>query len=331
MKRIAVITALGALLALVLIPSASKSQQISANSQYLQNPYIINPAASGINDGLDISSSYRKQWAGLQEAPQTYYLSGQAAINKPRQNRARRYSLRGSRFRKFERNNDKVYHAVGGFMARDEAGAFRKTLVKASYAVHVPFSSKLTVSFGAAGGVSRFELDRSKVDFFDSNDPSYQNFLRNGSTPGVFDLSAGIWAYTSRLFVGYSSEQILRNDIIQNRNGNRTVYDLHHFLTAGYDFSVNESWNLVPSFLIRYVNPAPATFDINLQASYLDQYWAGLSYRHQNAIVLLAGVRIVDWLNVGYSFDYPTTAIRSHANGSHEFFLNFSGLIMKYR
>lgn len=84
-----------------------------------------------------------------------------------------------------------------------------------------------------------------------------------------------------------------------------------------------DDWFVVPSIVAKYVRTAPFTFDLNAKLRYKDVYWAGLSYRKQDAIVILAGVTIKKKIDVGYSFDATTTDIRKYSNGSHEIVVGY--------
>jgi len=91
----------------------------------------------------------------------------------------------------------------------------------------------------------------------------------------------------------------------------------------GYRFTVSENIDLTPSMMFKFLNPAPASFDINLKAEYQRKFWLGFSYRNQDAISLLAGLRINDFVRFGYAYDYVTSQINDISSGSHELVLGF--------
>ncbi|MBL4703250.1 MAG: type IX secretion system membrane protein PorP/SprF, partial [Flavobacteriales bacterium] len=76
-------------LIIVCVVLAASAQQQYQISQYQTNPYMLNPAASGIYDYIDITGSFRQQWAGFTNAPRTFYVSGHSALKfngKPKYN-----------------------------------------------------------------------------------------------------------------------------------------------------------------------------------------------------------------------------------------------------
>ncbi|MCD6598383.1 MAG: type IX secretion system membrane protein PorP/SprF [Bacteroidales bacterium] len=65
---------------------------------------------------------------------------------------------------------------------------------------------------------------------------------------------------------------------------------------------------------------------------YKESYWAGLSYRTTDVIVIFAGIRI-DSFHFGYAFDYTFNTIQTHTFGSHEFMfaVKFGSNARRYR
>ena len=320
------------LIGVVLVASTTtaEAQQVSANSQYLMNIYTLNTATAGLDPGFEVSSSFRKQWAGFNDAPSTYYFSAHAAINRPRE-KVKVKGIRSYRFIKEKVLEKKLYHAVGGYIVRDVAGAYLTTSSKGSYTLNVPITQHWRLASSIALGATRYELDQSKISLVDPNDPQYINYQLNGTSKTVFDGSFSLWLSTYNFFLGYTAEQLFQNSIVESSEGESGKLNFHHFATAGYSIELNEDIVLLPSVLVRYVDPAPASFDVSVQAEYQERFWVGLSYRHESAVVILGGLNIKDFMKVGYSYDYPTTDIAKYSSGSHEFFVSIYGLMMKYK
>ncbi len=98
----------------------------------------------------------------------------------------------------------------------------------------------------------------------------------------------------------------------------------HLFLTAGYRFLLSEDVNLVPSILIKKVNPLPTQVDINLKAQYHNLFWAGVNYRKQYGFSAFAGLTISRGIGVSYAYDYSTTTINTISSGTHEILVGFA-------
>jgi type IX secretion system PorP/SprF family membrane protein len=97
----------------------------------------------------------------------------------------------------------------------------------------------------------------------------------------------------------------------------------HTFLTAGYKIWISDDVNLLPSVMIRYVQPLPVGFDVNAKIQYQDLLWLGFSYRYQQGFAGMLGVNISSTVNFGYSYDYTTTQLNTVSSGTHEIVIGF--------
>jgi type IX secretion system PorP/SprF family membrane protein len=70
--------------------------------------------------------------------------------------------------------------------------------------------------------------------------------------------------------------------------------------------------------LVKVIQPVPTTFDVNLKMSFQDKFWIGSSYRRNDSFAALVGFNLSSFVNVGYSYDFTTSALNTVSNGSHE-------------
>ena len=62
------------LISLLLVCSfAVTSQILQQYTLYNQNHYLINPAAAGNSEHLEVAIGFRQQWAGVSNAPRSFY------------------------------------------------------------------------------------------------------------------------------------------------------------------------------------------------------------------------------------------------------------------
>jgi len=311
-------------------------QQLGQFSQYMQNMYVLNPAAAGINHQVDINLSYRRQWTGISGAPTMFYLSGASPLGRE----YRKPSFKASSTRisnpekyggsaKATEERKSLYHGVGGMVASHEIGAFRKTLANGSYALHIPLNQKIMIGFGLSAGLSNYAFDASKIEADASTDQTYVNFISGGSSANVLDASFGTIIYNKRWYFAYSALQLLQNQIdFGTTNATGTELERHHYLSAGYTFDINSEFSLTPSVMVKNMAPLPVTYDINVKLDYQNFVWGGISYRNQSAIVGLFGMTLKEKYRFGYSYDYSVSTIREFATGSHEIFI---GLMLNKR
>lgn len=305
-------------------------QQLPQFSQYMQNMYVLNPAASCLNTDIDINLGFRQQWAGFDGAPQTYYASGTVNIGKKPQPNGYLYSIPISNRQMLNHRitERKAKHVVGGMVAIDEYGAFKKTSVMASYSYHIPINDTYWIALGTSLGWYGLAFGKDDVILENENDYTYMDFVANGSRSNIFDINAGIYVYSDRAFLGYSIYQIAQNDIQLGNSDSplglsHAKLAIHHFATIGYSIPISNNFDLTPSMLFKILGPAPLSYDVNLKGEFMDKFWIGFSYRNEAAVSILAGLRINDWMKFGYSYDYVTSEINSLSSGSHELVLGF--------
>ena len=96
------------------------------------------------------------------------------------------------------------------------------------------------------------------------------------------------------------------------------------FICGGYRFeNKKRPLVLIPSVLFKS-NLSSHQIDLNVNGVYKEKYWGGLTYRLQDAIVLLGGVELNNGLRIGYSYDIDITQLSQANNGSHEIMLGYS-------
>jgi len=96
----------------------------------------------------------------------------------------------------------------------------------------------------------------------------------------------------------------------------------HVFLTGGYRFLLTDDINAIPSLMVKYVQGTSKNDfqpELNVKLQYRDLLWLGGSYRYQDGYAAMAGFNLSNKLNVGYAYDFTTTALNTTSRGTHEF------------
>ncbi|AKQ47177.1 hypothetical protein TH63_18485 [Rufibacter radiotolerans] len=305
----------------------ASGQQKPQFSQYMTNSLVINPAVAGIENYMDIRSSYRKQWVGVEGSPSTFYTSVHASIGKIDRNAqgrgkiSQRTSKKGVNVNKNNKfHRVKPHHGVGAMVQLDQAGLLRTSTVNLMYAFHLPLTSTLNLSSGISGGVLRNSFNTGQARVIDPSDASLSGETINMTKA---DVNIGTWLYTANAFLGISATQLLNSSSdfkapVDHVLSGRLVP--HYFVTGGYRFKVNDL-TFVPSVLYKKSNPGTGSIDLNLKTMYNDRIWLGVSYRDKDAMVFLLGVNVSHILDFGYSYDVPTSSQFETSAGSHELML----------
>jgi type IX secretion system PorP/SprF family membrane protein len=313
------------------------AQQIPHFSQYMLNGFLVNPALAGSENYGEVKTGYRNQWAGIEGAPESYYLTVQMPLNKRNlQTTATSIPTRGKTgskalfqdYNKKEVVLSKPHHGIGFTAITDKAGALKRSDFSLTYAYHLPLTKELKMSAGLSGGVSIYRVNEAGLHLTDPNDPTFIGGNYNRVKPNI---TASTLLYSKRLFIGSSSTQILQDELSAGYNDQDThkaSTRVHHSLMGGYKIALDPKFSILPSVLIKYASPAPLSVDTNLKVLYKDIVWAGGSYRQNNSVVLLGGINVSNMLQVGYAYDMATPSISKMAGGAHEVVL---GLMINNR
>jgi type IX secretion system PorP/SprF family membrane protein len=301
------------------------SQQMPQYSQYLRNQYMVNPGSAGVYDFTDVTVSGRMQWAGFSNAPMTTYVSVCAPIGKgsPRESYNPGLRISTGLAQGPEVGTGKFKHAIGSQLFADQYGAFRKVQFSGTYAVHMPITKDINLSFGTKVGISTntFLQDRALVANA-SSDNTYTNFTSNQGNKNFMNIGAGLYLYSRKLFFGVSSDQLTR-DMVSFGSGTANFEPtLHTTVLGGVKVPLmNSDLTLTPSFLIKYMSPAPMTIEGTIQLEYQQAVWCGVSYRHLDAVVGMIGMNISNRLKFGYSYDFSLSKLKTYSSGGHELIL----------
>ncbi len=299
------------------------AQQKPQYTQYVFNNLLLNPAVTGIENYTDVKAGYRSQWTGLQGAPVTTYLTVDAPLgNAFLQGDATAFPAEGG-----ENPSSRLYtqnymaaephHGIGFMIIGDQTGPITQTNIDVTYAYHLGLTDRINLAVGVAAGVNHINLNTSELTLETPFDPAIANGNNSQWKP---DLSTGIWLYSSNYFFGASVQQLLPENLYFSTNNtyNQSKTVPQYFVTAGVKLFLTEDITLLPSFLIKEIQPTPLTYDIDAKVSFRDKFWLGGSYRHNDSFGVLAGLNISSFINIGYSYDITTSALNTVSNGTHE-------------
>ena len=306
------------------------AQQKPHYTQYILNQYIVNPALAGIENYTDVKLSHRHQWVGIQDAPVTSYFTIHSPIGKQDyKTTATSFETPGENPRGKNYWEDYTasapHHGIGLQIIRDVTGPLSNTSAYATYAYHLGLSSQTSLAAGFGVGFNNYSLDVNKLQFSDFQvDPAiYSGGILNNWR---MDLTAGLYLYSANYFIGLSAQQVIpqkidfSNKYVRPQEG-RTVP--HVFATAGYRFLIGTDFNLIPSLMVKYVDPLPVQVETNFKLQYLDKMWVGASYRYEDGFAGMLGVNVSNTFNVGYSYDYTTSRLNNFSKGTHELVVGF--------
>jgi type IX secretion system PorP/SprF family membrane protein len=305
--------------ALSLITGAAYSQQVPMYSQYIMNGFLVNPSLAGRDGYTTINLTARQQWLGMTGAPSTVAASFQTRILKNSY-----ISKSTSVRRKIVRPTKGGNVGLGGYIFNDRNGIMSRTGVLLAYAYHIEMGKTNGIpnylSLGLAGTFYQYAIDLGgNLMLHDVDDEFLNNYDRVVFIP---DFNFGASYTTAKYYVGFAMTSISRGSLLFGNASNNKRTELgHYFLTGGLKikFPGNADWELEPSALIKSSDLVfkSVQMDLTGRVYYKQDYWAGISYRTGDAIVLMLGLKY-DRFVFGYAFDFTLTDIRKQSFGSHE-------------
>ncbi len=125
--------------------ATGKAQQLPLYSNYFFTPYIYNPAMSGQSGTTEIALVNRRQWTGVQGAPNTSAIAASGDLND-------------------------MKFGWSAYAYTDQTDIVSRSAIYGSYAYHIKFSDKNSVSLGLSAGYMNNAIDQSAINVDDDSD-----------------------------------------------------------------------------------------------------------------------------------------------------------------
>lgn len=269
----------------------------------MNNLNLCNPAAVGNNDMINVGGTFRSQYAGFEGAPIVYNVGVDMGFSIA-----------------------KTKHGAGLNFYDNTVGLFRFQDVNLNYAYRIPIqdgylSAGVTVNFTTVSYDTE-RLHTVDSEYHSSDDPSIAQ--ANGNDFKM-DLGVGILFKNKTWFAGVSLLNVLAPKYSLSTSSESNMFDKSRnlFFIGGYNISfINPLYKMK---LSAAINTDFVTWSgvINANLEYKEKYWGGIGYRVDGAVVFMAGIKVLNGLNIAYSFDLQTSSLIRSA-GSHEVSISYS-------
>ena len=269
------------------------AQQVPVRSNYLMTSFQDNVASAGNKPCLDMRMGFRNQWIGFEGAPSNSFASLSGRI--------------------FETNQS--VHGVGGRIEIDEAGPWGTTSFSLAYAYKLKMTNGGWLSSGLSVGFVQHRLRISSLDFPDVQ-AAYDPAVSASKQLMFPTIDAGLWYEGEHSFIGISMINATASELSEMTLSTRTTR--HIVATAGTSIDLERSFRFRPSAQMRMVSGLPISLDVTALVSYDNQISIGVGYRSQTALIAHLQLALMDYITVGYAYDFGISDIRLAAASSHE-------------
>jgi len=269
------------------------AQQDPQYTQYMYNMNVVNPAYAGSKESLSLTGLYRKQWSGLEGAPETFTLSLHSPVG------------------------EKV--GLGLSAIKDEIGPVEETNVFADFSYTLDLSASLKLALGVKAGMTFHEVGLVGMELIHPGDPFFSENIDNN----YFNVGAGAFLYADNFYVGLSVPNMIKSVHLDENGLKYGSQELHYFTTAGYIFDISDNFKLKPSVMVKSSFDAPVSFDANLNALFFERFELGASYRLDDSFSGIVGIQLTPMMRVGYAYDHVVSDLKALGSASHEVILTF--------
>jgi type IX secretion system PorP/SprF family membrane protein len=289
---------------LAALASVSFAQQDPQFTQFMHSKLIYNPGYAGTSEAICTNVLYRQQWVNFPGAPRTGLISFDMPIGQ-------------------------LPIAIGLNVMNDQIG-FDKTLfarLALAYNRHIGAG---VLGIGIDGGILQKQFNGNWIapdgnTVADASIPAYTGgtVTTSGLNKLSYDVGFGaFYSIANKMYVGISSTHLAAQDIKTNEDV-KFALARHYYIVGGYTFNFGEGGmhGINPNVKIKS-DAASTQVDVNVTYIYNQKFWAGISYRMQDAIAPMLGYK---WkgAKIGYSYDLTTSKIKGYSAGTHEIMLGY--------
>jgi type IX secretion system PorP/SprF family membrane protein len=271
------------------------AQQESVFAFYKSHMNLVNPAFVGMNNESLWTSSIRKQWTGVEDAPETQTVSYGTPLGK---------NL-----------------GIGLSVINDKTFIEKETFVGVDFSYKIQMDAKTDLYLGIKAGGNFYDVNTSGLETY-----NVQSDQALGSI-NTFNPNFGFGAVLKhdKWYASFSIPRLFNTNKAVNKFGYATfVTDRPHiYLSGGYDIELNSIFVLKPSIMLRYVNGAPTSLDVTSMLQIDNNLEIGGMYRTDKAYAAMSTIRLSKRFVFGYAYEMSTQPTLAAAKNTSEILLQF--------
>ncbi len=305
--------------------AVANAQQLPQGSLYVLNPFVVNPALSGAYDFADARLSYRRQWQGLDDAPNTAYLTFHTPIGygdkAPVNARTPRYA--GGTSRALAPPPGTWRFGAGALLLADRTGPTDRNIAQLTGAAHLSLANDWQLSAGLGTGMLQYTIRFDEIQTATPGDPILPggrvSLLKPYFSAGLLARKGDFWGAASVLSPNRTSLAYA----VPSGGGAQAKLLPHYYLTAAYRLDLSEDWTMIPQVWVKKTGHTPLSAEGQVRFQYADRIWAGVQYRRRDSLGAVLGMALSTGLTISYAYEYPLSGLSSVSTGSHELLLGF--------
>lgn len=283
------------------------AQQESHYTQFMYNKTLVNPAFTGARRVHSIYGLYRNQWIGYKGNPKSYL----ASYDGP---------LKGDRL------------GIGMMVANQEMGITKNQFANLMFSYGIISTEKMSVRVGLNTTLRRynFDINNPSVYIAEPNDPTLK--ITDLSQRNYINVGMGVYFDYKNYYLGLSVPNLNKNLIgigVNSASTKPAEEKRHVYLMTGGLVPLTTGLELKPSIMVKYVQHAPISADINLNVLIKRRITLGASYRYGqsggagDSVDALAFFQATNKLGIGLAYDFTVSGLKNYVNGSVEVLMRY--------
>lgn len=275
-------------------------------SDFSQFQSYFNPGLTGY-EGSAIRGFVRNQWSGIENAPRTYFFSGELDFGE----------LAGEEDPALMGKN-----AASVNLLHDTYGAFRETELTVAYASRIRLSRQHNLRLGAGVNYQNIRLDGNFLTSDEENDPTLIQYLGRFSHMKVIDFNLGIALTHANYYFSYGIHRVNGGKLTSGEEF-MNAYPASSIFQTGYRNTVGDNMAVIFNAFYRIQKNLEDNLEFNLKALLMDRLWLGFGHRFDYATSAQLGV-VADRFRLGYVYEFPVASRYNLRGNTHEFSVVFN-------
>lgn len=291
--------------------SAASAQINPETAFYWENPYYISPASVNLDYKGYFSLAGRKQWAGLEGSPATFFATGALFLED--------------------------YRTQAAFkVLKDKIGYINTLDLSLSYTYSLRLSWHHFLNVGIAGAWQMQQVDRGKVVVENPDDPIFSSERYKGLSDWNFNLGVE-YVYDRSFIAGIASQNLMSfvRDEPYIWGGVNYVYARYRTrsLARGFDAGRYRTRSFARSYDMEYgvcVKHYKDDLQVDGMISFYvnretqeEKFQFSLLGRSVGEVGILFGFKLMSDLKMLCSYDYNFKTVSDNAYGSFEVMLTY--------
>ncbi|TDB65134.1 PorP/SprF family type IX secretion system membrane protein [Arundinibacter roseus] len=283
----------------LLLSTLVSGQQASQFSQFQLNQLYFNPAAAGADGVSRIQLIHRQQYAGYQGtfdeggAPSTQFFSASVPLKNL---------------------------GVGLTVYNDKIGALTNQSIHLAAAYRLTLGEG-TLALGASAGLYRMALNYNLLRPNEPGDPLISTGVIAEAHP---DINLGIRYETTGYYVGLSVNHLLSSQYQLGSELATNPLIPTYYLNGGVNLEIGYLFEVQPFLLAKY-DLSSLSVEGGASVTYNQRFWAGASFRQEDAIIAMGGVNLLadQSMRLSAAYDVVSFGTTAKSPSSYEILLSY--------